>query len=40
MEMTGSTRPLWKQLLWMAAIWLASVTTLGLVALVIKFWLR
>lgn len=31
--------PLWKRLAWMAAIWLASVTVLGVVAMIIKFWL-
>ena len=32
--------PLWKRLAWMAAIWLASVTTLGIVAMVIRSWLK
>jgi len=31
--------PLWKRLAWMAAIWAASVALLGVVALVIRFWL-
>lgn len=32
--------PLWQRLGWMAAIWLASVTVLGLVALLIRSWLK
>ena len=33
-------RPLWQRLGWMAAIWLASVSVLGAVASVIRFWLK
>ena len=33
-------RPLWQRLAWMAGIWLASVTTLGAVAILIRFWLK
>ncbi|WBY16724.1 DUF2474 domain-containing protein [Erythrobacteraceae bacterium WH01K] len=33
-------RPLWQKLAWMAGIWLASVTALGLVASVIRAWLK
>jgi hypothetical protein len=33
-------RPLWQRLGWMLAIWLASITLLGLVASVIRFWLK
>lgn len=31
--------PLWKRLGWMAAIWGISVGTLGIVAMVIRWWL-
>ena len=33
-------RPLWHRLGWMFVIWLASITVLGLVASVIKLWLK
>ena len=32
--------PLWQRLGWMALIWLGSVVALGLVAWVIRSWLR
>ncbi|ONF97138.1 DUF2474 family protein [Sphingomonas jeddahensis] len=38
--MTPDEVPFWRRLLWMAALWVASVTTLGLVAGVIRFWLK
>jgi hypothetical protein len=31
---------LWRKLGWMTAIWLASVSVLGAVAWVIRFWLN
>ncbi len=33
-------RPLWQRLGWMFVIWLASITVLGLVASIIRFWLK
>ena len=36
---TQAPAPLWKRLAWMAAIWLGSVTALGAVAMVIRWWL-
>jgi len=38
--MDAPPAPLWKRLGWMALIWAASVFALGVVAAVIKFWLR
>jgi len=32
--------PVWKQLAWMVAIWAASVATLGVVAGILRLWLR
>lgn len=36
----AEAQPLWKRLGWMAAIWLASVLALGLVASVLRLWLK
>jgi hypothetical protein len=32
--------PLWQRLAWMAAIWAMSVAALGVVAMVLRAWLR
>lgn len=32
--------PFWQRLAWMAGIWLASVTFLGVIAMVIRLWLK
>lgn len=32
--------PLWRRLAWMVAIWAISVAALGVVAMLIRFWLR
>ena len=32
--------PLWKRLLWMASIWGLSVASLGVVAAIVRYWLR
>lgn len=32
--------PLWRRLAWMIGIWAASVAMLGLVAGVLRFWLK
>lgn len=37
---TETKAPLWKRLVWMAGIWLASVTFLGVIAWVIRSWLK
>jgi hypothetical protein len=38
--MTADPGPLWKRLAWMAAIWAMSVAALGVVAMILKAWLR
>lgn len=36
----GEERPFWGRLAWLVAIWGASVAALGVVAAVIRWWLR
>jgi hypothetical protein len=38
--MVEDAGPLWKRLAWMAAIWAMSVLALGLVAGLLRWWLR
>jgi len=33
-------RPLWRKLAWFFGLWAASVTLLGLVSLMLRWWLR
>ena len=33
-------RPLWRRLFWFVTIWAGSVAALGLVATVLRFWLK
>ena len=41
LDPAGADRtPLWRRLAWMAGIWLASVVALGLVAGVLRLWLK
>ncbi len=37
--MHGREAPLWRRIGWMVAIWLASVTVVGAVAYIIRWWL-
>jgi len=37
--MQGEETPLWHRVGWMAAIWLGSVTVVGCVAYIIRWWL-
>lgn len=36
----ATSTSLWKRLVWMAVIWAVSVVSLGLVAAIIRAWLR
>jgi hypothetical protein len=33
-------RPLWRRLAWMLAIWALSVAAVGVVSVIIRFWLK
>ncbi len=37
---TPDGQPLWQRLLWFVAIWAMSVLALGIVATVLRFWLK
>jgi hypothetical protein len=34
------SHPLWKRLAWFAALWASSIVGLGLVASLLRFWLK
>lgn len=36
----ASTLPLWRRLAWMVAIWSLSVAAVGVVSVIIHFWLK
>ncbi|WOK36355.1 DUF2474 domain-containing protein [Sphingomonas sp. C3-2] len=38
--MSDSPAPLWQRLGWMLLIWAGSVAALGIVAMLIRFWLN
>jgi len=38
--MASAHGPWWQRIAWMAAIWAASVAALGVVAGIIRWWLR
>ena len=31
--------PLWKRLAWMVAIWAAGVVSLGVIAMILRYWI-
>ncbi len=35
-----SPSPLWKRLAWMVALWASSLAVLGVVAMIIRYWLN
>ncbi len=35
-----ASRPLWRRLFWFVGIWAGSVVALGVVATVLRFWLK
>lgn len=42
METSSSSpgRPLWRRLMWFVAIWAGSILALGVVATILKTWLK
>ena len=40
MPTAPASGPLWQRLAWMVAIWGLSVAALGVVSLLIRFWLK
>ncbi|HET6396345.1 MAG TPA: DUF2474 domain-containing protein [Pseudoxanthomonas sp.] len=36
----GTQAPLWRRLLWFAALWLAGLACVGILAGLLRFWLR
>lgn len=40
MSTTPHEAPLWKRLGWMTLIWAASVSLLGVVSLLIRWWIK
>ena len=38
--MDPAPAPLWQRLAWMAAIWAGSVAALGMVGVLIRWWLK
>lgn len=39
-EQSADEAPLWKRLAWMAAIWAMSISVLGVVAYILRLWIK
>jgi len=39
-EQSANDAPLWQRLAWMAAIWTMSITVLGIVAYILRLWIK
>ncbi len=39
-EQSADEAPLWKRLAWMAAIWAMSISVLGIVAYILRLWIK
>ncbi|QTD56854.1 DUF2474 domain-containing protein [Parasphingorhabdus cellanae] len=37
---TADEAPLWKRLAWMAGIWAMSISALGVVAYILRLWIK